>query len=142
MSIKMGLLIGFLVLAATIMSQGMIWVEVQERSGDQMHLQIPIPVSLVSLAVAAVPNDEIVKATKDAAQWLPAIEAACRELERIPDTVLVEVHDKQDNVRIEKRGGSLYLDVDSREEEVHVSFPVHAVTDIVAEIAEVHARRS
>lgn len=137
----MGILLGVLIVAGLVMSQGMIWVEVQEHGGDGTHIVLPVPVSLVRVAVAAVPNGEIAEATRGAAQWLPVVEAACREIERMPDTVLVQIHDKSEDVRIEKRGDYFYVDVVSGKEEVHVSFPARAVTAIVEDIASTQTTR-
>lgn len=137
----MGILLGVLIVAGLVMSQGMIWVEVQEHRGDGTHIVLPVPVSLVRVAVAAVPDEEIAGATREAAQWLPVVEAACREIEKMPDTVLVQVHDKSEDVRIEKRGDYFYIDVESGNEEVHVSFPVGAVTAIVEDVAAAQSTR-
>jgi hypothetical protein len=139
MSVKMGLLAGFLVCLCLLLGPGFIWVDVRERGADPTHIWMPVPVSLVRLGIAFVPREKLGQAATQAQQWLPVVETACRELEHIPDTVLVEVHDRTDNVRIEKRHGSFYVNVISDRDEVHVSFPLRAASSIVAQVARASA---
>lgn len=59
---------------------------------------------------------------------------AAQELAKCPDTVLVEVKDGREHVRVEKRGGRLLVDVDSPREEVHISLPLRTVVSVIREI--------
>jgi hypothetical protein len=67
--------------------------------------------------------------------YLPIIDAAIPALEQSPDGVFVEVVDNDEHVLISKRGGSLVIDVNDREDVVHVSVPLRAAQSAVHEIA-------
>ena len=54
---------------------------------------------------------------------------------RCPDGPLVEVDSNREHVRIHKQGRSLFIDVDSEEETVHVSFRLQAAADTVSQLA-------
>ena len=71
---------------------------------------------------------------------MPVARLALQELAKCPDTVLVEVKDRDEHVRIEKRGGRLLVDVDSHSEEVHVGVPIQTVVSVLKEL-EVRAAR-
>ncbi len=137
MTIKTGLLLGFIVLLGLVFGQGMIYVDVKEHH-DGMHIWLPVPVSLARLGVTFIPKDNLAEAAKQMQPWMPVIQTTCDELSRIPDTVLVQVDNSHEHVCIEKRGGSIYIDVNSNNDQVHISFPVHAVGSIVAQIARTH----
>ena len=142
MPVKSTILIAFLVILSLILGPGIAWVEVQEHTPDGVHLWLPIPISFAKLGIAFAPREEMSQAAAQVRPYLPAIEAACNELGRIPDMVLVEVKDHEDNVRIEKRGSSIYVDVFSGTDEVHVSFPIRAAASIVGQIARIGDSRS
>lgn len=139
MSVKMTVLLALLVLTSLILAPGMIWVEVQEHQHDGVHLWLPVPVSFVQLGVAFVPDKELAPAARELRPHLPLVKVVCEELERLPDAVFVEVHDGDDHVTVAKRGRSFAIDVDSRDETVHVSFPISAVSSIVERIARAQA---
>jgi hypothetical protein len=72
---------------------------------------------------------------REARESLPAILAGARELERLPDFVLVEVESPRERVKVQKRGDYLVIDVDSDDETVHLSVPIRTVHDTLAGLA-------
>jgi hypothetical protein len=63
-----------------------------------------------------------------------------QQLAKVPDTVLVEVRDRDEHVRIEKRGGRILVDVDSPREEVHVGVPIQTVVSAIKELETASVR--
>ena len=119
---------GLLVLTGVVVYEaGAIRVEVFEKSRGGHHIWLAVPAALLPIGVKLAPKQTLRDATRELRPWLPAIRAASKELERCPDGPLVEVDDRKEQVRIAKRGGALYIDVDSDTETVHVSFPLGVV---------------
>lgn len=113
---------------AVAYAAGAVDVSVREKKpgGDRIHLILPaLP---IELCLRLIPRAQFSHVHSQLQQWLPAIKAASEELERCPDATLVEVHDREDNVTIMKRGAYLIVNVDSRDETVHVSVPLHVLT--------------
>lgn len=119
---------GMLVLTGVIVYEaGAVKVEIFEKSRGGHHIWLAVPAVLVPIGVKLVPKEKLRDATRELQPWLPAIRAASEELQRCPDGSLVEVDDRKEQVRIAKRGGALYIDVDSDTETVHLSFPLGVV---------------
>jgi hypothetical protein len=68
--------------------------------------------------------------------------AVCRELDSCPDGVLVDVSGPRENVQIVKQGRVVVVDVDSREETVHVSVPLRSVSKILSKLETWQVRSS
>ncbi len=134
MSGKSILLVGLIIMAGVTLAPGFIWVDVQENYPEGTRIVLPVPVSFVNLGLMFAPNEALEEAASEVGPYAPLIEAACQELERIPDTVLVEVRDGQERVIVEKRGDKIYVDVEDRHDRVHVSFPVSVVSSVVGKI--------
>lgn len=119
---------GTAVLAAALtFSGGAVTVEVENRKDPKESVWLFLPAAPAVLALKFVPDEHLRHLPPQALRALPAGEIAAWELERIPDTVLVEVEDNGEHVRIEKRGSNLVVDVDSPEESVHVSVPLSTI---------------
>ena len=112
---------------ALVYSAGAIRVEVLEKHEGGQHINLIIPAAIVPVALAFVPNEHLQEITDEMREVLPLVRIAAEELARCPDGILVEVRDSNDHVLIQKRNGSLMVDVESRDEEVHVSFPLSMV---------------
>ena len=66
--------------------------------------------------------------------YLPAIRTAAFELNKLPDAVLVDVHDNQQHVRVSKAGGGLKIEVQSPDEHVDVWVPLRAAYDTASSL--------
>ena len=119
--------------ALVVYNEGAVRVDVQEKTGNHVHLIVPAAVA--PLAAALIPRSKLHEARYQIRPWLPTIKAASQELQRCPDGPLVEVDNRHEHVRIFKMQGSLFIDVDSEEETVHVSFPLEAAADTVSQLA-------
>src|SRR5205809_43752 len=113
-------------------SEGAVMVYVQEKKPEGHRLWVPVPALLVDLGVRFAPDERPRDALRDLQPWLPAIEAASRELKRCPDGLLVEVQDRTDHVTVSKGGDVLRVDVDSETDTVHVSVPISLIESVAA----------
>jgi len=129
-----------LLAGAMVFHEGVITVNVREKRVDGNHVRFFVPATVVSYGMGLAPEDQIRRATRHAHEYLPAARIAMQELAKCPDTVLVEVRDRGEHVRIEKRGGRLLVDVDSRSEEVHVGVPIQTVVSAIKELETASAR--
>jgi hypothetical protein len=113
---------------------GTVDVSVREKKPDGTRIHLMVPAVLISGGLRFVPGDQLSKASVDLRPWLPAIKAASRELARCPETILVDVQDRNDRVIVAKRGNSIVVDVDSEEDTVHVSVPLRFVAAIAQQL--------
>jgi hypothetical protein len=114
---------------------GSIRVSVDEKKPGGDHVHIIVPAILVSPAMGMIPEKELRKHAKEIRPWLPAIRAACKELDRIPDAVLVEVINRTEHVTITKHGGAINIDVVDENENVHVAVPLRTVQSVAEKLA-------
>jgi hypothetical protein len=124
-----------LVAGAALSSEGFIAVRVHEKSPDGKNINIIVPAAAVRVTLRFVPREHLAEASENLRPYLPIIDAAIPALEQCPDGVFVEVVDNDEHVLIAKRGGSLVIDVNDREDVVHVSVPLRAAQSAVHEIA-------
>lgn len=115
---------------------GAVRVSVVEKRSHGTNIHLMVPAVLVPAALDLVPSRDLHLHNGDTRQWLPAVKAAMRELDRCPDTTLVQVTSPGENVNISKRGDSIYIDVDDKNETVHVSFPVPVARKVVEKLEE------
>lgn len=125
-----------LVGAAALSSEGFIHVKVDEKQANGMHISLIVPAVVVPVALKAVPSHHLAHASAQLRPYLPLIDAALPALARCPDGVLVEVIDPQEHVRIAKAGGSVVVDVNDLDDEVHVAVPLRAAQSALHQIAE------
>jgi hypothetical protein len=118
-----------------VYSEGAVRVDVQEKSRNGEHIHLLVPAAVLPVAARLVPRDKLKDVPRKIGPWLPTIKVASEELARCPDVSLVEVDSNREHVRIHKLGRSLFIDVDSEEETVHVSFPLETAADTVSQLA-------
>ena len=127
--------------AAAIYNSGTIAVDVQENHGGSVSIHVPaglanlaldlVPDSLIEEALSAVAMD----VSTEVAPLLPAVRAAWNEFAAAPDFVLVEVRSDDELVRIEKKGKSLLIRVDSGGgEAVRVSVPIKTIGKLLRKV--------
>lgn len=128
------LLVGTLVAAGVLAAgTGLVRIYVLEKKPGGDHVNLMIPAALVPLGMKLLPAKERQRAAAQLEPWLPAIEAASRQLARVPDAVLVEVESRDERVSIRKLGGALVIDVDSPQESVHLSVPLKLFAAVASE---------
>ncbi len=120
---------------AFVYNEGAVRVDVREKARDGQHIYLVVPAAILPVAARLIPKNKLKDAPREIGPWLPTIKAATKELARCADGPLVEVDSNREHVKIHKRGKSLYIDVDSEEETVHVSFPLEAAADTVSQLA-------
>jgi len=124
----------FVIGGALVYNEGAVRVDVREKIRSGKHIYLVVPAAVLPAAARLVPRDKLEDARREVGPWLPTIKVASTELARCPDGPLVEVDSNRDHVRIHKQGGSLFIDVDSEEETVHVSFPLEAAADTLSQL--------
>jgi hypothetical protein len=125
-----------LVAGAALSSEGFIHVKVHEKHSGGTHLNLILPAALVPATLSFVPRQHLAQASEHLHEYLPIIDAAVPALEDCPDGVLVEVRDPGEHVLITKSGGSVVIDVNDADDEVHVSVPLRAAQSSIHQIAE------
>ena len=118
-----------------ICSEGMIEVNVVEKQPEAHHVYVLAPAALVPVAVHFVPSHEFGRASAELQPWMPTIRAALNQLREVDDLTLVDVTEPGQHVRVAKRGGSVVVDVNDRDETVHVSAPIRAISSTIEQVA-------
>lgn len=122
--------------AVVAYNAGAVRVSVEQKKPGGQRVYLVVPAVAVPPALAFIPADNLQRKAEKLRPWLPAIRIASRELERTPDFVLVEVFDSNEHVRITKRGGSLFVDVNSAQEDVHVEVPLEMVRSMAEKLSD------
>lgn len=120
----------FALLVALAYAAGSVDVMVHEKQPDGTRLHLILPAGVLTWGVRFVPAAKLSEASKEARPWLPAIRVASQELAHCPDATLVDVRDRNETVRVAKRGSYLVIDVDDESDTVHVSVPLSAVAAV------------
>jgi hypothetical protein len=122
--------VGAVVLA--VQRAGMLVVEVEEKGPGGDSVRIRVPAVFAQVALRFVPEKVFTDQAQDVGRWLPVIQAACAELGRSPDGVLLEVHSPDEDVSVVKKGRRLQVDVRSPQERVHVVMPLSMVACVLS----------
>lgn len=130
-----------LMVGGVVMNSSIMLVNVDT---DDVRVVVPVPLSLVQVALAFAPDDAKYVRIPEIAEYLPAFDRIVEELRAMPDALLVEVQDDGDHVKIFKRGDVLRVEVDEGHDEmVRVSLPLAALAAMVdAYDAETQAIRT
>lgn len=116
-------------------SDGMIEVKVVERQPEVHHVYVIAPAMLVPIGMHFAPRRELSRAAAQIQPWMPTIRAALDQLREGGDVTLVEVKEPGEHVRVAKQGGSIVVDVEDRDDTVHVSAPLRAISSTVEQLA-------
>ncbi len=135
--IMMGALYTTLIGGAVLFSEGAITVNVKEKKADGDHVFVIAPAAIVPWAIALAPEKHVRfdHIPEEARAILPALADAADKLGEMDDFVLVEVQSPREHVRVEKKGGSIVVNVDSDRETVYVSVPLRAARHALQELA-------
>jgi hypothetical protein len=126
-----------LVTGAAVSSEGFIHVKVHEKQPNGTNVNLFIPAALATIALHFIPERNLKgRDSNELRSCLPMIDAAIPSLYDSPDGVLVEAEDADDHFLVQKRGTSIVVDVNDREDVVHVSVPLRAAQSAIHQVAE------
>ena len=124
---------GTLLLAgAYTFHEGIMRVDVDNADGHHVHVWIPS--ALVPMALYVVPAHYVAPAAQQAGPWLPTVRVLAKELEKYPDSELVDVREPNEHVRVHTSRGKLLIDVEGDEENVHVQCPLVTLEHVSREL--------
>jgi hypothetical protein len=121
--------------AGLLCSEGMVVVNVVERSPERHHIFVPAPAMLIPIGMHFAPKEKLVEASREIRPYLPTIRAAVEGLRESEDITLVEVKEPGQHVRVSKSGGSIIVDVEDDQNTVHVSTPIRAISSAIEQLA-------
>jgi len=137
--VKVALGLGITVAAAGayIFHEGVIRVEVDEHRHDGMHMHFWVPATVVSTGLHFAPQEKLQCAAKQMRPYLPVLREISKELEKYPNTELLDAADGEDHVRIATVGGKIQIDAVSHEGDVvHVTLPVQVLSDVADQLED------
>jgi hypothetical protein len=127
-----------LLLAASVVTSGLVTVKVNETKPGGTNLYVPVPAGLLYLGMDLLPlldrHHEMARARKEMGAWAPVAEAAMQSLEDCPDAVLVDVQDRNETVKIVKVGRTIEIRVHGGDGDVHISLPAHLFTRVARQL--------
>ena len=129
------ILLGMTLTTAVVMKDGMIEVNVQEKRADGSHIHLYVPATVATWGVHLAPQERLREHLRHSREHLALARVALRELEKVPDAVLVEVESPREHVRVEIRHGRFLVNVDDEGETVHVAVPISAARKVIEELA-------
>jgi hypothetical protein len=129
---KAALGIGATVVLSTayVFHEGVIRVDVDERSEQGSHVHFWVPAAAVPMGMYLAPRHSLDDAACKVRPYLPILKAIAKEMEKYPDAEFVDVEDGSQHVRVSTAHGRLQVDVVDEGEKVHVAVPVAAIRDL------------
>ncbi len=121
--------------AGLLCSEGLVQVNVRETQPESHHVYVVAPAMLMPIAMRLVPKNDLTDASQQIQPYMPVIRAAMDGLRDIDDVTLVEVKDLNENVRVDKRGGNVVVDVKDENDTVHVSVPIRAISSTLEQLS-------
>ncbi len=118
--------------AALLYGSGQLEVEVEGKGTSRDSVHVRIPAGLVLPLARLVPADAFREVPDELRHFLPALGSVCRELERMPDAVLVSVESPEEKVIIAKRARDLVILADTEEDKVRVAVPLRMLSQFAA----------
>lgn len=132
--------LGWVLLIGTVYALGGV-ATVQVRDGQTgSGFYLPVPAVFLDVAVASArwvdPAHHGLEAHwgGDVGEMADTIRQVLAALEKCPDATLVEILDRQTEVRVKKSGGSLRLEIREAEGSVTVSVPLRTVSRSVGRL--------
>ncbi len=109
---------------------------------EGIDLYLPVPMLVVEAVVTSATrgHSDHVRMELDAhfdqlGEYEPLVMALLSELEDCPDFTLVEVEEQGNFVKVRKRAGKLFVEVDDGGSQVRVSVPLRSVRRTVGKLA-------
>ena len=132
----MALIIGGL--SWSLYRAGSFKVQVDELGPGGEYISISLPAALLDAGLIFMPkaayaaiSDEM---GDELCEFWPVLTAACEELARCLDCVLVRVESDDEFVLVAKRGRSLHIEVESDDESIRVVIPLGTVSSFLKRI--------
>ena len=135
---KVGFIIAFplLLLGAVVLKDGMVVVDFKDRT-DNSRVFVPVPLSFVNLGLKMLPNEKLHEANLKLAGCEQYLQAASDHLMELPDVKFVEVKTPREKFELQKRGSHLVLDLDTEDQQVHISVPIRGMKKVAQNLAEI-----
>jgi hypothetical protein len=131
------IVVGWVMLVGAVLAwSGVATVQVVEKG--KAGISVPVPMAVVE--AAAISGDLLfdiedqIKAEVELGEWGPFVNEVLGALDDCPDMVLVEVIDGSDQVRVQKNGGSLVIEVHDSDIDLKVSVPTRSIRRTVARL--------
>ncbi len=118
-----------------VQQSGILLVQVEDKT-EGLKIRLPVPVFLIRVALAFVPDEELEEARRELERVRPVLQEMLKSLEEIPDARLVEVENRRETVLVSKQGHNLIVEVETPSESVYVRIPVRGVRSLVSAISE------
>jgi hypothetical protein len=128
------ILLGATLATSVVLKDGIIEVNVQEKRPEGSHIHLYVPATAATWGIHLAPKERLAEHLRGNAEELALARLAVRELEKLPDTVLVQVDSPKEHVRIAVSGGSVVIDADDPGETVHVHVPIRAVRKVIEDL--------
>jgi len=108
-------------------------VMIVEVDADDVHIIVPVPLSLAQVAVAFAPDDAKYIDIDEAGRYMPYLGRMIEELRNVPENVmLVEVIDGDDHVQLFLEDDNLRVRVEERNDtQINVRIPLASVAAMV-----------
>jgi hypothetical protein len=105
-------------------------LQVDEEHTGGRHVHVWAPAAIVPIALRVVPKRHFEHAAVEMGPWMPTVRALTKELRKFPDAEFVDVRDSREHVRIATKNGKLMIEVEGRDENVHVACPLAMIEDV------------
>jgi len=128
------ILLGMTLTTAVVLKDGIIEVNVQEKRDGGSHVHLYVPATVATVGVHLAPEERLREHLRHSREHLALAHIALRELEKVPDAVLVEVDSPREHVRVQTLHGSFLVDVDDAGETVHVAVPIRAARKVIEDL--------
>ena len=115
---------------AWVFHEGVICVDVDEARAGGSHVHLWVPATTVSAALRLTPRHYLRQAADRSRDYLPVLREMAKELQKYPNTELLDVHDGSDHVHVSMQNGKLYLDAVNDNENIHISCPTVTLEDV------------
>lgn len=116
-------------------SEGFVEVKVVESRPEVHHIFVVAPAILGPIGMHFVPRRHLAEASRQMKPWMPTIRAALEQLRETDNMTFVNVKEPGEHVQVTKDGGSIVVDVVDKDETVHVSVPIRAISSTIEELA-------
>lgn len=137
-----------LALLATVLAAcfatGVAIVDVREGGPDGHHIVVPVPLMIAQAALAVAPAhathlDLAKHGGADLRRNMGAARGVIEALADAPDGELVRVEEPGQRVVVEKRGGTLHVEVHDSDDDVDVNVPLDVVLQALPANGEIDA---
>ncbi|MFI5007986.1 MAG: hypothetical protein ACHQKZ_11125, partial [Solirubrobacterales bacterium] len=122
---------------AGVASLGIVVVDVREGGPDGTHIVVPVPLVLAQGALLFVPEEKVRVKLDRAEKYLPLARELVEALAQGPDGELVRVEEPGEEVVITKKGDTLEVRVQDKNDDVAVNIPLALA---MAAVPDAHGR--